>query len=138
MATFQENIEKNNTINFDRVISAAAEAMPLDFRYSAKRRVSGGVRLLKADSELNDYLVAFGEIHRAKLLEFLPHIPFDKFYSTGLVVVDWGCGQALATAVLVDYLRSRNISVEIKALRLIELSEQALERAEYISKKYFS
>ena len=138
MATFQENIEKNNTINFDRVISAAAETMPLDFRYSAKRRVSGGVRLLKTDSELNDYLVAFGEIHRAKLLEFLPHIPFDKFYSTGLVVVDWGCGQALATAVLVDYLRSRNISVEIKSLRLIELSEQALERAEYISKKYFS
>ena len=137
MRSFAEIIADYQCINFDCIIQAAAETMPPISRSTAKARVSGGIRLLKKESELNDYLVAFGEIHRAKLLEFLPHIPFDQFSSTGIIVIDWGCGQAVATAVLVDYLRTRNISVEIKSLRLIELVEPALKRAELIAGKYF-
>ena len=137
MRSFAEIIADCRCINFDCIIQAAAETMPPISRLTAKARVSGGIRLLKKESELNDYLVAFGEIHRAKLLEFLPHIPFGQFSSTGIIVIDWGCGQAVATAVLVDYLRSRNISVEIKSLRLIELVEPALKRAELIVGKYF-
>ena len=136
MRSFAEIIADYRCINFDCIIQAAAETMPPISRSTAKARVSGGIRLLKKESELNDYLVAFGEIHRAKLLEFLPHIPFGQFSSAGIIVIDWGCGQAVATAVLVDYLRSRNISVEIKSLRLIELVEPALKRAEFIAGKY--
>lgn len=89
MRSFAETIADCRCINFDCIIQAAAETMPPISRSTAKARVSGGIRLLKKESELNDYLVAFGEIHRAKLLEFLPHIPFDQFSSTGIIVIDW-------------------------------------------------
>ena len=123
-------------ISFDKVIEAAAVLIPPGMLDSAKARVSGGIRLLNSESELNDYLVAFGEIHRAKLMEFLPSIPFQDFVDTGLILVDWGCGQGVASAVVLDYLRSRSYHVEIKAVRLIELVKPALDRALGIVNKY--
>ena len=136
MSVFCDRISRLDVISFDKIIGTAATLIPQDQLPAAKARVSGGIRLLNSESELNDYLVAFGEIHRAKLMEFLPHIPFREFEETGLILVDWGCGQGLASAVTLDYLRLRSYHVEIKAVRLIELVRPALDRACGIIDKY--
>ena len=136
MSEFLDRIRRLDAINFDQVIETAKSLVRPDMVFSAKNRVSGGIRLLNSESELNDYLVAFGEIHRAKLMEFLPSIPFREFVDTGLILVDWGCGQGVASAVTLDYLRSRSYYVEIKAVRLIELVRPALDRAWGIVDKY--
>ena len=138
MSEFCDRISRLDVISFDKVIGTAAALIPPNQLPLAKTRVSGGIRLLKSESELNDYLVAFGEIHRAKLMEFLPHIPFREFVDTGLILVDWGCGQGVASAVTLDYLRSRSYRVEIRAVRLIELVRPALNRARGIIKQYLS
>ena len=138
MPEFLDRISRLDSMSFDKVIETAAELVPPDMLGSAKARVSGGIRLFNRESELNDYLVAFGEIHRAKLMEFIPHIPFRDFEETGLILVDWGCGQGVASAVTIDYLRSRNYHIEIKSVRLIELVRPALERARGIANKYLS
>ena len=134
--SFAHDINMMQDITFDKVIECAASQIPPDKICSAKSRVSGGIRILSRESELNDYLVAFGEIHCAKLMEFLPHIPFNEFVDTGLILVDWGCGQGVASAVTLDYLRSRSYQVEIRAVRLIELVKPALDRALGIVNKY--
>ncbi len=136
MSEFLCRISRLEAINFDQVIETAKSLIHPDMVFSAKGRVSGGIRLLNSESELNDYLVAFGEIHRAKLMEFLPHIPFREFVDTGLILVDWGCGQGVASAVTLDYLCSRSYQVEIRAVRLIELVKPALDRALGIVNKY--
>ncbi len=136
MSEFRNRISRLDVISFDEIIGTSAALISPDQLPSAKARVSGGIRLLNSESELNDYLVAFGEIHRAKLMEFLPSIPFQDFVDTGLILVDWGCGQGVASAVTLDYLRSRNYHVEIKAVRLIELVRPALDRAIGIVNKY--
>ena len=136
MSEFLDRIRRLYTINFDQVIETAKSLVRPDMVFSAKNRVSGGIRLLNSESELNDYLVAFGEIHRAKLMEFLPSILFQDFVDTGLILVDWGCGQGVASAVTLDYLRSRSYQVEIRAVRLIELVRPALNRALGIVNKY--
>ena len=136
MSVFTEKIRTMPSIDFDQIIATAASLMPPDKVYSAKSRVPGGILPLNSESELNDYLVAFGEIHRAKLMEFLPSIPFQEFVDTGLILVDWGCGQGVASAVTLDYLRSLSYHVEIKAVRLIELVRPALDRAWGIVDKY--
>lgn len=136
MSEFLGRISRLEAINFDQEIETAKSLIHPDMVFSAKGRVSGGIRLLNSESELNDYLVAFGEIHRAKLMEFLPHIPFREFVDTGLILVDWGCGQGVASAVTLDYLRSRSYRVEIRAVRLIELVKPALDRALGIINKY--
>ena len=136
MSEFYDRISRLDAISFDKIIGTAAALIPPNQLPLAKARVSGGIRLLNSESELNDYLVAFGEIHRAKLMEFLPHIPFREFVDTGLILVDWGCGQGVASAVTLDYLRSRSYQVEIRAVRLIELVKPALDRALGIVNKY--
>ena len=126
MSEFCDRISSLDVISFNKIIGTAASLIPPDQLSTAKARVSGGIRLLNSESELNDYLVAFGEIHQAKLMEFLPSIPFQEFVDTGLILVDWGCGQGVASAVTLDYLRSRSYQVEIRAVRLIELVRPAL------------
>ena len=136
MSEFFDRISSLNRVSFDKVIETAAAAIPSERLPLAKARVSGGIRLLETDSELNDYLVAFGEIHMAKLMEFLPHIPFQEFVNTGLILIDWGCGQGVASAVTLDYLRSQSYHVNIRSVRLIELVKPALNRALGIVNKY--
>lgn len=136
MSEFIDKILRLDAISFGRVVGVAASLMPVDRRRNAKTRVSGGIRLLNRESELNDYLVAFGEIHQTKLMEFLPHIPFGEFGERGVVIVDWGCGQGVATSVAFDYLRTRPNAPEVMGVRLIELVEHALRRAEAIVSKY--
>lgn len=136
MSEFFDRISNLDRVSFDKVIETAAAAIPSERLPLAKARVSGGIRLLETDSELNDYLVAFGEIHMAKLMEFLPHIPFQEFVNTGLILIDWGCGQGVASAVTLDYLRSQSYHVNIRSVRLIELVKPALNRALGIVNKY--
>ena len=62
MSVFAEN-RAMLSIDFDRTIMTAASLMSPDNVYSAKARVSGEIRLLNSETKLNDYLVAFGEIH---------------------------------------------------------------------------
>lgn len=54
------------------------------------------------------YLAAYGDMHRLKL-----DSAFDELFTRagkrtdGIEVVDWGCGQGLASGVLLDYIRQR-------------------------------
>lgn len=123
-------------MSFNEVIKDAASRIPTGRIATAKARVSGGIRLLNTESELNDYLVAFGEIHRAKLMEFLPHLPYGELAEKGVVVIDWGCGQGLATAVLMDYLLDRHPEVVVRRFGLVEIVPAALKRAEVIVRQY--
>ena len=66
MSEFCDRISRLDVISFDQIIQTAVALIPPDHLQTAKARVSGRIRLLNSESELNDYLVAFGEIHRAK------------------------------------------------------------------------
>ena len=44
-------------------------------------------------------------------------------------IFDWACGQGLASIVLLEYLRTQNITLSIDKIILIEPSEIALKRA---------
>jgi len=82
-------------VSFNEVIKDAASQIPTGQIATAKARVSGGIRLLTTESELNGYLVAFGEIHRAKLMEFLPRLPYGELAEQGVAVIDWGADKVL-------------------------------------------
>ncbi len=133
---FCKKILALSEISFERVIDVAVSEIPRDLLNSARSRVSGGIRILEHSSELNDYLVAFGHIHQSKLLEFLPHIQFERFADSGLTLVDWGCGQGLATVVTLDYLKKLGLLQFVRCIRLVEISSAALNRAKMIIEKY--
>lgn len=60
----------------------------------------------------------------------LQNFPFDKLPLNNIEIVDWGCGQGLATLTLIDVFRKHNVLDRIKRIKLIEPSSAAITRAE--------
>ena len=119
---------------FIDAIVVAATYMTSEQRQNAWKRLGHGVPILESDERLNDYLVAYGEMHIAKVRKFLPSIPFGEMKS--LAIVDWGCGQGLAAAVTLEYIRKKFPELHIAAVRLIEISNAARRRAYEIVSRF--
>lgn len=86
-----------------------------------------GVNVLTDEKQLFAYMYSFGNMHYEKLktaFEFLP----DSFFDEEINIVDWGCGQAMATMTYFDFLKNRNIKQMCNHVTLIEPSEIALKR----------
>lgn len=88
-----------------------------------------GIRVLTNEEQLLVYLRAYGPMHEAKLDSALEHFPFGEIEGD-INIVDWGCGQALASMVFIERLQTQYPNIHIKNILLIEPSSVALKRAE--------
>lgn len=69
-------------------------------------------------------------MHQGKINEVLDEIKINDFANTDLQIIDWGCGQGLATICLFDFFNKHNLSLDlVKKVVLIEPSEVARDRA---------
>ncbi|WP_080778066.1 hypothetical protein [Chryseobacterium phocaeense] len=101
--------------------------------YSLKR----GVGILTEELQLFAYMHSYGNMHYAKLITAFNSLPKTIFDET-LNVIDWGCGQAMATITYFDYLNDNGYQTKSKYFTLIEPSEIALKRAAAHLKGYFT
>ena len=75
------------------------------------------------------YNACYSEMHIHKL-----NLAYDTLFAkeelNGKIaeIIDWGCGQAFASGVLIDYVKNNNISLDLSKFILIEPSEIALKR----------
>ena len=136
MSAFAENIlscKGNEHPTLFDAIKAAADTMSPFERATAYKRTGHGVCVYTQEEQLNAYLVAYGEMHKAKLeavLNGLGPAAFEMFRQRGVSIVDWGCGQGLATLSVLDWFGSHGLGdIEVKAVRLLEMSDVARERA---------
>ena len=77
---------------------------------------------------LYKYMVSFGAKHKIKLYSAFDAVA-DKLYGETVNVIDWGCGQALASVTLLNYIEEKHINLTVKNICLIEPSSLALSRA---------
>ena len=87
-----------------------------------------GTACLSNEDQLCCYMAAYGDMHKGKLNKILSDFPINKIDSD-LEIIDWGCGQGIATVSLVSALRGANLDKRIKKVTLIEPSSTALSRA---------
>ncbi|WP_417559041.1 hypothetical protein [Mesoflavibacter zeaxanthinifaciens] len=97
--------------------------------YSLQR----GVKILTEEKQLYSYLYSYGKMHHSKMTSSFAYIP-NQLFNDDLNIIDWGCGQGLASASFIDYFNS-NIN-KVKNVTLIEPSELALKRASLHIKKF--
>ena len=83
-----------------------------------------GVRPATEEFELYEYLKRYGNMHKAKVLSALAH-PFPARFNSKSNLVDWGCGQGLATIL---FLEKYGIDC-VNRIILTDASEIALARA---------
>lgn len=87
-----------------------------------------GVKPLENENELFAYMVFLGPMHYAKLTTSFTFLSPDT-YNNELDIIDWGCGQGMATMTLLELINSNDYSTKINQISLIEPSELALKRA---------
>lgn len=112
----------------DSLLTRAKNELP----YNLKRRpwsvTDHGRKLLQSRDELAAYMCAYGEMHKSKCFAALQNFPFEELPST-FEIVDWGCGQAVGTICMTDFLYDRGLLNRLKRVTLIEPAAVTLERA---------
>jgi hypothetical protein len=93
-----------------------------------------GRKMLENARELDVYTHRHTNMHRAKIImaceELYAQMPLAQLgASSALSVIDYGCGQGLASMAFMEYLRTGSIDSSIAKLALIEPSSVALQRA---------
>lgn len=89
-----------------------------------------GVAILNDIQQLYAYLRSYGNMHFAKCnyaYEKLRTV-IPNFHNNTIEIIDWGCGQALASMTYLDYLKKQNLIQNIERITLNEPSEKALKR----------
>lgn len=116
---------------FSQIIDRARESLPNDVRRAPWIGLEHGVFPLDTEQQLNQYLAAYGQMHVEKIRLAIDSIADPEHeLSVATSIVDWGCGQALATCTMLDWMNERGLSFgKIGLVRLIEPSGIALKRA---------
>ena len=90
-------------------------------------RLNRGIKIIDDENLLFKYIQSFGNKHKIKLYDAFEKI-IDKFNGEKINIIDWGCGQAFATTMLIEYIKEKNINLHINDICLIEPSKLALSR----------
>lgn len=89
--------------------------------------LSRGEAVINDERLLFKYIASFGAKHKAKLYDAFEKI-IHKLQNERFNIIDWGCGQAFATMILLEFARERGITLDISHVTLIEPSKLALSR----------
>lgn len=118
--------------SFNSIIELNASLVPLQYRSRPWQYpgLNHGTAVLTTEEQCNAYIAAYGNMHQGKINEVLDKIETNDFANTDLQIIDWGCGQGLATICLFDFFHKHHVSLDfVKKVILIEPSEVAIDRA---------
>jgi len=90
-------------------------------------RLDRGRVIIEDEELLYQYMFSYSAMHIAKLYESFA-VVLDKLNGSKVNVIDWGCGQALASSALMAYLKENRLNISIDNITLIEPSRLALSR----------
>ncbi len=121
--TSYANQLSHSTFSFDNIRNIAVSNSTWD-----SKLIHRGVDPLQSEGEMFIYLKSFGKMHKAKINSCLSFFPWNQIENT-VEIIDWGCGQGLASVVLNEYLKSLETDIEISKLILIEPSIIGIKRA---------
>ncbi|MBL7471371.1 DEAD/DEAH box helicase [Robertkochia sediminum] len=131
MTNYQNQLLKLNPPSFEgirKVANSELDGLPENYRNQLYDQLERGLALLDSHEKLCQYLKSYGRMHQAKLLEAYRQLPADLL-SQPFDVIDWGCGQAMGTINLLDYLGEERRDL-VKRVTLIEPSKMALDRGQ--------
>ncbi len=99
-----------------------------------KRIIGDGTNILTTYEQLHAYTYCFGLMHEAKLRRAFKSIP-KNMLNTEIEVIDYACGQGIATVCFANFIEENNYATIIKRIVLIDPSAIALSRASLLCRK---
>lgn len=96
----------------------------INVKHSTGLLYGRGVNQLTTEDEMYEYIKRYGKMHYAKMMSSLEE-SFPQSFFQDFDIIDWGCGQALATMSFIEKYGCDNVS----SITLIEPSEIVIKRA---------
>ena len=126
--SYAEDIIQYNSI--DDIIDYCHNALPLEYkgRPWTHPELKHGINLLASEVALNCYMSAYGDMHATKCRAAMMNFPFNNIRGS-IEIVDWGCGQGIGSATIIEVLRQHNLLQWLRKVTLIEPSCGAIKRA---------
>jgi hypothetical protein len=121
-------------IRFNNIYRASVNEAELRVPFD---NLDNGTRVLSNEVECVRYIALYGAHHFHKLYAAYASTRFENIEGRNIEIIDWGCGQALATCVLIDYLIEKDIHLTISSMTLIEPSIVALQRGPSLFQQMF-
>ena len=127
---YVDTIKTIMPLSLDCIIKTAKQHVPDAYQHApwSYPGLDHGTAILQNDEQLCCYLAAYGEMHKGKLECALNKFPF-KSLDNNIEIIDWGCGQGLASVYMIDRLRCFGLINKLQKITLIEPSAVALTRA---------
>lgn len=133
MSKYKDEIRKLPRVTLDEISKVCLAMLPDAYKKSPWKLPYGDKKFSKIfdqEDELNGYAAAYTAMHKGKLRIAFDRTPSDTFIGE-IAVIDWACGQGLATIYLHEYLKAKGYNCRIKEVILIEPSPKALDRAKF-------
>ena len=78
--------------------------------------------------EMQTYLAQYGKMHKALIYDALEQF-IERLDGQSITLIDWGCGQGIASLLVLDYLREKQLNIKIEKVILIGNDTKYLSRA---------
>lgn len=128
--SYIDTIQTYHPLTFEHIIRTAKENVPFELKSRPWQcpGLNHGTARLENEEQLCCYLAAYGEMHKGKLECAISQFPF-KNIDTNYEIIDWGCGQGIASVFMIDQLRKNGQIGKLQKVTLVEPSKTALDRA---------
>lgn len=128
----EPSFEKVRNISYDFIQKLSSDLVDELFD-----QLNRGVELLDSEPLLQMYFYSYGQMHAEKLMYAFKQLsPYIKS-AEKIDIVDYGCGQGLATICYHDFIKDYNSQQQVRSITLIEPSALALSRAELLCDCFF-
>ncbi len=138
MQNYKTEIQNLNNPTFQKIREIASSTLShltQNERNDIWQALDRGKKVIETEDELSQYLFSFGNMHEEKILRAIENIDIG-ILNNDLEIIDWGCGQGLATITFLDFMKRKGYSGKAKKVTLIEPSSIALKRAVLHTKCY--
>lgn len=133
-------IEHMESPSFKKVRELACDfvrKLPQELCDELHNSLNRGVDVLDSEALLQMYFYSFGDMHAAKLNYAFEHLQQYIKDAKRVEIIDYGCGQGMASLCYHDYINNVNPSQEVSRVILIEPSELALSRASLLCSRFY-
>ena len=125
---YSQQLKSKKNITFDKIRKISTSyIMSIDNPDNLHDKLNQGVIVIEEEVLLYKYIFSYGKMHKAKLYSSFDTV-IHQLNNKTINVIDWGCGQALATSLLIDYIKENSLNIDISNVTLIEPSSLALSR----------
>jgi len=128
LSEYSKKLRTINNLTFRKIQNISFNYIrKIEDSNSLHYKLNRGMTIIDDKTLLYKYIQSYSKMHKAKLYSSFDTV-IHQLNNQTINIIDWGCGQALATILLIDYIKEKKLNINISNTTLIEPSQLALSR----------